>query len=356
MWLLCIGTALALTVAEVPNPRSTGDWVSDDAEVMDEATEQRLDTRIDALHGDLGVEIAVVTVQDVPGTPKDFATELFEHWGIGSAQADNGLLVLLVLGERRIEMETGYGLEPVLPDGWLGTMQVGSMVPHFKNGAYGAGLEAGVVAVDERLRGDPDQAGEGTRGAIPNPVPAAASAGPVPWWIPAGIAGGVGLALWALFIAWSRKRERTCPECKVDMPCLSEAEDDAHLDPGQQTEEAVGSIDYKVYVCSSCDFTRVAPRKKWFSGHRRCGQCGNRTLRSSSTTEVSATYDHGGRVRVTQRCAHCSYHHSYTRSTPRKTRSSSSSSSSSSSFGGGSSGGGSFGGGSSGGGGAGSSW
>ncbi len=341
MWVLCIGSALALTVAEVPNPRGGASWVSDVAEVLDEATEQRLDARIDTLHADLDVEIAVVTVQQVTGTPEDFATDLFAHWGIGDADTDNGLLVLLVTGERRLEMQTGHGLEGGLPDEWLRTMQVSTMVPHFQREAYGTGIEAGLVAVDERLRSDPGQV--------------RADAGSMPWWFPAGLATGIYALVWAAFAAWRRRRERFCPRCRVAMPCLGEDEDDAHLAPGQQTEEAIGSVDYKVYVCSTCDFTRVIPRKKWLSGHRRCGQCGHRTLQTSSTKELTATYDHGGRVRVTKSCAHCSYHHSTTIDTPCEVPDHLASDSSSTSSGG-SSGDSSFGGGSSGGGGAGSSW
>lgn len=132
--------ALGMSVDQVPNPQRTdGTWVSDTASVISAHEERFLNTTIDDLEAKTGAEIAVVTVNTVDApTPKDFATELFNHWGIGKAGDDSGLLVLLVLDERRVEMETGYGLEGVLTDGWLKRMQQDEMVPAFKNGWGGS--------------------------------------------------------------------------------------------------------------------------------------------------------------------------------------------------------------------------
>jgi TPM domain len=92
------------------------------------------------------VEIAVVTVTGIDLPPREFATGLFNRWGIGKAGADSGLLVLIVADQRRIEMETGYGLEPALPDGWLSALQHETMLPAFRSGDHGAGVEAGLAA------------------------------------------------------------------------------------------------------------------------------------------------------------------------------------------------------------------
>ncbi|MBM3266859.1 MAG: TPM domain-containing protein, partial [Candidatus Sericytochromatia bacterium] len=162
--VLCLlAAAVAYSVGDVANPRSRGSWIADEAGVIPEAAEVELNRRIDSLDRDLGVEIAVVTVPEVDTTPKEFATALFNRWGVGKRRADNGLLVLLVRDRRRLEMETGYGLEPILPDGWLGGMQQKKMVPRFKAGDFGGGLVAGVEAVESKLREAPAEAAEGTR-------------------------------------------------------------------------------------------------------------------------------------------------------------------------------------------------
>ncbi|MBX2801883.1 MAG: TPM domain-containing protein [Myxococcales bacterium] len=342
--LLAVATA-GTRVADVPNPRPRGSWVADQADVLSGHQEAILDRRIDRLHADTDVEIAVVTLQDVDTTPKDFATELFRHWGIGDAQTNNGLLVLLVLGQRRLEMETGYGLEPVLPDGWLGTMQRRVMVPRFKVEEYGQGLVEGLAAVDQRVRAriGPD--------GLPTPEHRAPAQPQIIELL--GVLGGAG-ALVASGAGWAiRRRRRTCPHHGVRMTRLSETEDDAHLDEGQQLEEAIGSIDYHVYVCPRCEHSRTFPSVKWFTGYSDCPACRYRTRTTTSTVEVAATTVSSGRRRFDEHCSHCGFSDTYTRTIPRVSTSSSSGSSGWSSS---SSGGGSFGGGSSGGGGAGSSW
>lgn len=144
------------------------------------------------------------------------------------------------------------------------------------------------------------------------------------------------------------------------MLLLDEIADDEKLDAGERAEERLGSVDHLVFVCPGCQWSRSVARVKWFSRYDRCGKCSYKTATESSTTLTHATYDHGGTIQVTQSCQHCGHHHSYTRSTPRRTRptttSSSSSSRSSFSSSSRSSGGSSFGGGRSRGGGGGSSW
>jgi uncharacterized protein len=356
--------ALAISVPAVPNPRHDGGWVADLAEVLSDGDEAALDEIIGALNDDLSVEIAVVTVPDIDGTPKEFATELFNTWGIGQADANNGLLVLLVLGQRRLEMETGYGLESSLPDGWLGAMQQRSMVPLFKQGEFGSGLVAGVSAVDSRLRQRPEEAIEGA--AAPASVRPARAAGEArssfggSWaWGLLGLLGILGLLglrfLWVLasLIWWKR-----CPECDSRREHLDEDAEDEHLSEGQQTEESVGSVNYDVFVCMDCGSVGVRRDGKLFSRFSSCKQCGFKTVRRTSETLKAATQYSTGTARITVSCRNCSMRESYTRRIPK--RSPPSSSSSSSSTWSGSSGSswssGGFSGGSSGGGGAGSSW
>lgn len=350
--LFMVAVASAVSVGEVPNPRQEGSWVTDMADVLDAGAEGRIDATIEDLHRQLGVEIAVVTVDEVPGTPKSFATELFNFWGIGNAEIDDGLLVLLVMDARRLEMETGIGLEPVLPDGWLADMQQRAMVPYFKQGDFAGGIEAGLDEVGRKLRVGPVEA------AVQTPL-----SGPAPGRPFSPLAGmGVGGALGASLVGtagalWLRRRRRRCPQCDIPMLALDDVAEDAYLDEGQEAEEALGSVDWEVLICPSCQFSREIPHRRWFSGYRKCPSCGNRTATRTSVTLLAATYDHGGEVRVTEDCHHCPHHHSWVRSTPKRTRPSSSSASRSRFGSSRSSGGGrSFGGGRSRGGGAGSSW
>ncbi len=368
MWLL-IPASLAATLDSVPNPRAESRWITDQAGVIADDAEARMEARIEALHQATDVEITVVTVDDVPGDPKGFATDLFNRWGVGDANANNGLLVLLVMGQRALEMETGYGLEPVLPDGWLGSMQASTMVPRFKEGDFGGGMEAGLTAIDERIRARPEEAREGTRGPVGDAgggreMPVADPEGPRMDATTAGLGvlgtSGAG-ALIVFLAARNRKKKWTCRKCGTRLEELDEDSDDAHLSEGQKTEEMVESVDWVVRVCPSCQEVHIFDDNKWFSGYDKCEKCGFKTSRSQRNTLRHASYTEGGLVEVTTNCVNCNHSTRRTYNTARLQRSSTGSSGgfSSSRSGGGFSGGsrgGSFGGGRSGGGGAGSRW
>jgi uncharacterized protein len=164
------------------------------------------------------------------------------------------------------------------------------------------------------------------------------------------------------FLVWLVRRfRRRCPKCKAQMKQLDDKAEDAHLDAGQLAEERVGAVDWQVYVCPPCNEIKLIDKSRWFSGFSKCPKCALRTFKvTSSTTLVSATYDHGGEVEVREACMSCSHSTRRIKYTARRTRPSSTSSgysgSSRSSGSSGGSSGGSFGGGRSGGGGAGSSW
>ena len=155
--LACVLVILVQSVAQVPDPRP-GAHVADQAGVLDATALARLDAIAAALARDRGAEVMVVTVDDVPGTPKAFATELFNTWGLGRVGHDDGVLVLMVMGQRRLEIETGVGVEAALPAAWLATLQAERMVPAFKRKDIGGGLVAGLEGIDLRLRALPGEA------------------------------------------------------------------------------------------------------------------------------------------------------------------------------------------------------
>ncbi len=85
----------ALTVREVPNPRQVySGWVTDTADILTDSTEAQLNQMIEQLEAKNGTELAVVTVPlTAPAaSPKEFTTELFNYWGIGKQEQDNGVL------------------------------------------------------------------------------------------------------------------------------------------------------------------------------------------------------------------------------------------------------------------------
>jgi uncharacterized protein len=129
--------------------------VNDFAGVIDDVQEQRIDAMSRALLDRTGDAVVVATVKTIEpyGDIRSYAVDLFENHGrgIGAKGQDNGLLVLLALDERRVQIEVGYGLEPFITDGFAGETSRDYMAPAFRRGDYGAGLEAGVGRLIARI-------------------------------------------------------------------------------------------------------------------------------------------------------------------------------------------------------------
>ena len=145
-FLFFIVTIIALS-QEFPQP--TG-YVNDFARILSPATIGILDERIEALRQKNSVEIAVVTIQSTGELPlEDYANLLFQKWGIGQKGADNGVLLLVAVGDRKVRIEPGYGLEPILPDGLCGEIIRTRILPEFRKGDFNAGILAGVQAIED---------------------------------------------------------------------------------------------------------------------------------------------------------------------------------------------------------------
>ena len=123
-------------------------FVSNPDGILSTEAVYQIDTALLRLKEARIAEVAVVAVESIGfAEPREFATELFRHWGIGEKGRDNGLLVLLVLGQGAIEIETGYGMEGTLPDALCKRIIERVMIPHFKAGDFDKGMTEGVGAI-----------------------------------------------------------------------------------------------------------------------------------------------------------------------------------------------------------------
>ena len=124
-------------------PKPSG-WVNDFAGVISALDREKLNSLISQIEAKTLSEIAVVTVNSMaPYDELEYARLLFDNWAIGKKGKDNGVLVLLAVKERAWRIETGYGLERILPDGLCGEIGRNYMVPYFKEGKYSQGLYYG---------------------------------------------------------------------------------------------------------------------------------------------------------------------------------------------------------------------
>ena len=147
--------ASALTVQDIPSPREHGGWVSDTAEQVSAPMERRLNGLITFLEAKTTAEMAVVTIPDTPPevSPKSFATELFNTWGVGKAEKNNGVLMLLSMGDRRIEIELGPGMDDVVSSDRLTSLIQNTLRPLLQSGDVDQALWLGVGAIVADLTG-----------------------------------------------------------------------------------------------------------------------------------------------------------------------------------------------------------
>ena len=157
--MVALAAGLSLTALSRPSaaqryPQPRG-YVSDFAEIIPAEHEARITAACAQLEELTTAEMAVVTMPDIGGESEElYATELFQRWGIGKKNKDNGILLFLTLAERRFRIETGYGLEGILPDGRLGQIADQKIIPFLRQGRYGEGFYAGTVAIAEIIAAD----------------------------------------------------------------------------------------------------------------------------------------------------------------------------------------------------------
>ena len=162
-------------------------YVNDYANVISASQRVELERYCAAVEKATGAQMALVTIPTLEGEPvEDVANSLFRRWGIGQKGKDEGLLLLLVVNDRKSRLEVGYGLEPILPDGSAGTV-LREMRPALREGAYGDALVAASHYLGTRI-GQAKNVTVGD-GAAPQPTQRRKKEGAVPLWLM--IVGGI---------------------------------------------------------------------------------------------------------------------------------------------------------------------
>ncbi len=132
-------------------PQLTG-RVVDGANVIPDDAEARLNQKLAALETQSHRQLIIVTLADLQGYEiSDYGYQLGRHWGIGDKERNDGALLIIAPNQRKVRIEVGYGLEPVLTDGLSALIIQGEIVPRFKAGDMPGGIEAGADAVIKQL-------------------------------------------------------------------------------------------------------------------------------------------------------------------------------------------------------------
>ncbi len=141
--------------------------VRDLANILAPETEARLTARLDEAERLYGPQVAIVTVESLEGRPiEDYSLDYARNWGLGDKQRDDGLLILMAPNERKVRIEVGNGLEGSFSDVFCAEVIEKTMLPQFRQGHYGRGIESAVDMVIAKVRDVPTlQANDNARAA-----------------------------------------------------------------------------------------------------------------------------------------------------------------------------------------------
>jgi uncharacterized protein len=135
--------------------------VNDYARLLPADARQRLESRLAEREQATGAQMVLAIFPSLEGESlEDVGIRVAERWRVGDKKLDTGVILLVFVQERRVRMEVGYGLEPVLPDAVAAQIIREAIGPRFREQRFAAGLEAAVEAVYARVetRGTPGAA------------------------------------------------------------------------------------------------------------------------------------------------------------------------------------------------------
>ena len=154
--LLLFGLALPASAQQFP--KLTG-RVVDQAGLLSPADVAELDGKLAALEQRSSRQLVVATVPSLGGLEvEDYGYRLGRAWGVGQKEADNGAILLIAPNERKVRVEVGYGLEPILTDAFSNRVVEDVIVPRFKAGDMPGGIKAGTDALIAQLQAPPEVA------------------------------------------------------------------------------------------------------------------------------------------------------------------------------------------------------
>lgn len=325
-------------------------YLNDYGNMIPGGLENRMRLKLQALKAARGIEFTVLTINSMSeyghtGAIEPFATGLFNAWGIGDAETNDGVLLLVSRRDRQLRIELGGAYANTLNQDMKRIID-NTITPAFRNNAYYAGIDAGINQIIFEVAGR--YPGEYDASAPMRMVYAAMRFFKATFWWIVGISSPFALYYGVKgYRHHKRTRPRICRNDGSKMYWLTEEEEDEFLKQGQIIEERLEVIDHDVWACRECDHIRIESYPAWFSDYKQCPNCNFKTQFVTKITEVYPTRSSSGSGTATYQCKNCDHTYNKPFTIPKIESQSSSSSSiggsssrSSSSFGGGSSSGG----------------
>ncbi len=307
------------TVETVPNVhiQNKNHFISDPDDYVSAEVQTKADNMMRALMDSTSVEPAFVVIESAGNVDiETFSQELFSEWGIGKADRDNGVLVIIIMDQRKARIHTGYGVEGVLPDISAKNIINMDIVPYMKKGDIDGAVEATTNRLYQVFT-NPDVANE-VKSNQPNDakqssaheietilliiVVIAFAAGFIFFcrtlfslpkktnyqkvellrknqWKLALFAflslftGAIFYIIAYVLTKYYRNKPVKCDFCGSKMRKLSEEEDNSYLTESQNIEEEINSVDYDVWLCPKCNATEIFPFESKISSFDKCPIC-----------------------------------------------------------------------------------
>lgn len=154
LWLLLCIAAIIPSVQAQSFPPLTG-RVVDQAQLLDQSQNASLSAKLAAHEAQTSNQIVVATIPDLDGYAiADYANRLGREWQIGTAENDNGVLLVVAPNERKVRIEVGYGLEGALTDALSSIIIQREILPAFRSNDYPGGISNGVKAIIQAIAGE----------------------------------------------------------------------------------------------------------------------------------------------------------------------------------------------------------
>ena len=204
--VLAFACALLLLVtaalAEPKFPPLTGRIV-DEAALLSGDERRTLEVELKALEEKSTDQLVIYTTRSLQGYPiEDFGYRLGRTWAIGQKGKNNGAILIVAPGDRKVRIEVGRGLEPQLTDIMTKLIVENAILPAFRRNDFAGGIKAGVRDIRDVLLGDAEAVKERARGGAKR-SPGASSNFPVLIL--------VVFVLIAVSIVWMQSRQTAHP-------------------------------------------------------------------------------------------------------------------------------------------------
>lgn len=318
LFFATVALAATYTPETVPNVhvQNRTRFLTNPDGIISTDTQAEIDSVFAKIWRETSVEAVAVVVDSINTDDYDlFATKLFQHWGVGKSDNDNGVLLLVVKGIKKAVIRVGYGAEGALPDVICSRILRNEMFPKFKEGDFDSGVLNGIVKMEQVLT-DPNVREELMSGKE-NDADA-----------DSGISrkdGLIALIGWSLFVTFmmtlfvltsyysNRKKKRQiryaelqsngvwalvmtflgfglpviafainkyfknkvrtepliCSHCGEAMSLLPQKEGLLRLTPIQSTENHIGAAEYDAWQCPQCKKVEVVE----YVGSRKFEKC-----------------------------------------------------------------------------------